>query len=572
MKDHQIHKMKDFGAFYTPSHLAYSVTEAALNHYITRHINILTSSTFLALEEILNTTNLEILKILNDILGEIRILDGAVGDGEFLRACFTIIKSIKEKVEQRLSETQVVSSEMTSNILSYVLYGMDIDPEAVVNCHKKLRMFLPDSEKALRNNIIRGDFLESTLTTWKNFPPTREGFDIIIGNPPWGGKLTKNQREHYHNQFQLKSPKRNLNTFSLFIYQAAKLLAPNRGILAYLLPKNVVRSNQYTYLREFLVKNFQILAIDFHGLFQDVTQEFILLIGLYGKEVPSDHTILIDGEIQIPQTSYLTNIDYIFTREFNSQSQRLIQLIHENSRPLNQFITIKRGEELSKRGGIMHCPYCAEWVPVSSRKTRIVCPQCHKALQRQNLQINFLIEREADGLHTQPILTGDDFDPFSIKTTHFIDPLFQFRSKKDPMIYTSPKLVIQKIKRVPCAAFDPENHWTTQNVYNLRLKPPYENNSKILYFILAVLNSSLFQWYYEYQFNIGSKYTNAISIRNLSRLPLKEPDIDNPLFHRIVDIAEELSTELNKKTLLIKELNKLILKYYNCENIPLPAL
>lgn len=572
----QIRQKKELGAFYTPSQLAYSVTETAINQYLITQLNSLFSSTYESLEDILNGTKLTIIKKLNDILSSMKILDGSAGDGEFLIAAYKIIDSIREKINQKLSCKQDFI-ETKLDILFSFPYGMEINPDAVAYCHKNMLKNIPESQilsakKLFETNIIRGDFLDSSLTTWKNLPPT-EGFDIILGNPPWGGKLTKKQRDKYYEQFTIRSPKRNLNTFSLFIYKATELLAPGRGILAYLLPKNVTRSNQYIYLREFLLTNFQIIEIIFHGLFKDVTQEFITLIGLYNNKIPSDHVILINGEKYIPQTSYLTSIDHIFTKEFNSQTQRLIQLISENSSPLAQFLTIRRGEELSKRGGVMFCPYCTEWVPLSSRRPRIICSYCQQPLSKRDLKINFLIQKDATSHHTQPILTGDDFEAFSINSTHFIDPTIKFRSKKDNFIYKSPKIVVQKIKRFPCAAYDSDNYWTTQNVYNLALVDDYTDNPDLLFYFLAVLNSSLYHWFYESQFNLGSQYTNAISIRNLRRLPLKDPDVNNPMFQQIVELSRKITEEKtrNKSTLLNRELDNLVLQYYNCETIPLPV-
>ncbi|MFX0210686.1 MAG: Eco57I restriction-modification methylase domain-containing protein, partial [Candidatus Hodarchaeota archaeon] len=464
------------GAFFTPPLLAKSMTETAINQYLVGHLNSLTSSSFLSLKEILNTIDLSIIQHLREILIEIKILDGAAGDGEFLRACLKTITSIEKKIDQRLGIRKTYREEKILRILHYNLFGMEIDSNLVAGCRKNLIALIPESmhasvSKILSSNIICGDFLKSTVSDWVNLPPAAKGFDIILGNPPWGGKLTKTHKEHYYNKFKPKSPKRNLNTFSLFVYQAANLLIPNRGMLAYLLPKNIARSNQYIYLRKFLVTNFQILSIDFHGLFKDVTQEFISLIGLFKNKIPSNHVVLIDNKNLVPQASYLTNIDCIFTRAVDSHSQLLIQLIHENSSPLANFITVRRGEELSKRGGIMFCPNCTEWVPLSSRKPQIVCSQCHQPLSERDLKTNFLIQKETTACHTQPILTGDDFEAFFIKTTHFIDPTIKFRSKKDPSIYRSPKIVVQKIKPYLCAAYDSDNYWTTQNVYNLRLLP-----------------------------------------------------------------------------------------------------
>ncbi len=573
----QIRQRKELGAFYTPSQLAVSLAETAINRYLLTHLNSLFSSSYTSLENVYVNTDLSIIERLNDILLSVKILDGSAGEGEFLRAALTIIYLIKEKIDRKLFVTQKTSTEASFDILSSALYGMEINPDAVTNCHKNVMTIIPESQiastkKIFKKNIIEGDFLGCTLANWKNLPSTSKGFDIILGNPPWGGKLTKKQREKYYNQFTVKSPKRNLNTFSLFVYKATELLTPD-GVLSYLLPKNVSRSNQYIYLREFLLTNFQIFSINFHGLFKDVTQEFISLIGSKKNEIPSDHTILVDHETIIPQSFYLANIDYIFSREYDIRSQRLIQLIQKDASPLGQFLTIKRGEELSKRGGVMYCPTCS-WVPLSSRKRRVICPQCQQPLSNQNLRMKYLIQKIEDPPYIQPILTGDDFEAYRIISTHFIDPSVSYRSKKNSLNYRSPKLVVQKIKRFPCAAYDSDNHWTTQNVYCMALRSEYAEKKELLYYILAVLNSSLYHWFYESQFNLGSRYTNAISIRNLRRLPLKTPDFNIPLFTQIIQLAKEITEELKlkKRSLRIQELDRLVLQYYQCETIPVPNL
>ncbi len=100
------------------------------------------------------------------------------------------------------------------------------------------------------------------------------------------------------------------------------------------------------------------------------------------------------------------------------------------------------------------------------------------------------------------------------------------------------------------------------------LTSEYEDKSDLLFYILAVLNSSLYRWYYEVQFNLESNYTNAISIRNLRRLLIRKPDFSNPIFIQIIDKARNI-VKLNSKlnSTIIEELNNLILKYYNCENM-----
>ena len=93
-----------------------------------------------SLEEVFINTDLSIIERLNHILSRVKILDGSVGDGEFLCAALTIIHSIKEKICRELFDAQEVSKEASFDILSSTLYGMEINPDAVKNCHKNVLM------------------------------------------------------------------------------------------------------------------------------------------------------------------------------------------------------------------------------------------------------------------------------------------------------------------------------------------------------------------------------------------------------------------------------------------------
>jgi len=570
---------KELGAFYTPSHLSRKLTDITINQYLTNKINSIYNSNFLSIEEIIaNPVDSSIIEQLNDTLTNIKVFDGAAGEGEFLLAALITIYSFREKIKQKYKKSFLNSIDVKLEILRNNLFGMEINPEAISTCKRKLfseipKSYMPSLEKHLDKNLINGNFLNYIYSSWP-FSSSKEGFDIILGNPPWGGRLIKEEKDFYHEKFDLKSPKRNLNTFELFVYQASRLLIPSQGILAYLLPKNITRSNQYTHLRKFILNNFQILLLNFHGLFQNVTQEFVFLVALRSHNISSKHEIIVDDTTHIPQSMYHSNIDYIFTRTYDLQSQKLVQLILKDSKPLREFLTIQRGEELSKKGGVMYCPYCTKWVPLSSRRRNITCSRCLKTLKKKDLKIKFIIQKDPDLNHTQPILAGDDFEVFLISGTHFIDSSIEYQSKKNPEIYLSPKLVVQKIKRSPCAAYDSANYWTTQNVYNLRLLPEYASHPELLYYVLAILNSSLIHWYYESQFNLGSKYTNAISIRNLKRLPIKKPNYNKPIFHQIVQSARKITEKETANALSFhhNNLNNLVLKYYNCENFLLPSL
>lgn len=561
---------KDLGAFYTPSHLAELTTSNAIESYLIQSLNAKTQNNFNSLNQIFKNGQQQLIQQINKIVKSMSVLDGSAGNGEFLIAVIKKIQEIRERINHELHVNSTNSIDIELEILNSNIFGMEIDLETLSICHKRIQSIITkknliDASKILNSNVLEGNYLESDFSNWMNFPREKKGFDIILGNPPWGGKLTKIQKDHYHDRFSIKSPKRNLNTFSLFVYQTTKLLTPNRGILAFFLPKNVARSNQYTFLREHILEHYKIHRYTSYGLFKDVTQEFVSFVAQRADKIPEKHLILIDETKLIPQSVYKTNLDFIFTKTYDPKSLKILHLIKENSSPLSKYLNIYRGEELSKLGSVMLCPHCSNWVQLSSRKAKIICPQCLKAIDTPNLKTLNLIRRRADSKHFQPILTGEDFDHFIIKKCHYIDPTVDFRSKKNVQIYQAPKLVFQKIKRYTCAAYDSNGYWTTQNVYSLLLKSEYTEKVEILYYILAVLNSSLYRWYYEVQFNLGSNYTNAISIFNLKRLLIKNPDDSDSRYIRIVEKSKKIVSSHSKLSdTAINELNKLVLEYYDC--------
>lgn len=576
----QDYDQKELGAYYTPPGLAKRLTEAALSAFLVQEINMVTGFQFDSLDDIITSHKKSPIKKLDQVTREITVLDGAVGDGQFLLAALDFLSQTREAINQYILPDRAPIGEIRTEIVQSNLFGMDIAPSALQQCHANLvsainEVDLPEEiyrGKILQSNLVQGNFLESTLRDWSILGGVK-GVDVVLGNPPWGREMLQaEEKGRLKKKFKIQSPLRNLNVFEVFVYQASRLLR-SRGILAFLLPKNFTRSNHYTSLREFILDTYQILSLDFFELFQNVTQEFVSLLARKTLQIPSDHIILVDKTNRIPQVFYKQSVDHIYSREYNSELQHLLQVITHDAQPLSHFITIRRGEELSKKGTVMYCPHCDGWVPYSSRKRTVICPRCAHTLLKSQLQLYHLIQSTADTDHTQPLLTGQSFDEFNIHSTQFFDDDTPFYSKKNPQIYESPKLVFQKIKPVPCAAYDPASHRTTQNVYNLQLKPDHTGHPDLLFYILAILNSSLIHWYYEWQFNLGSKYTNAISIRNLRRLPLKSADLQEGTGLNIVDVSKRLTTtpasspSLNR---LREELNAVVLHHFGLSETPLP--
>jgi len=564
---------RELGEFYTPISISNKLAKRTIIQYILSQLNQ-PFNVYNNFDQVIHNVIEESPDIFENIIKNLKILDCSTGNGRFLQSALEILADLLTYFKKySYSNESNLKEIILTQILKNNLYGIDINQKAVSECIANLLKYIDPNnryglKKSISHNILTGNFLDLSLQDFKTLF-SDDKFQIILGNPPWGSNLSYQDKNKYHQIFSIQSSKRNLNIFELFIYQGTKLMDKNKGILAFLLPKNFVRSNQYTHVRKFLLDNYQILTLNFHGLFENVTQEFISLIARYGHAMDQEHKILVNDKNKIEQSIYYANYDYVFTQNYSSAVQHTLTRIKENSSALSKYMIIKRGEELSKRGEVMYCPNCKSWVQKSSRKRRIICPACKNVLEEKVLEVQFLISNEWNEIQNQPILTGDDFEAFFIKNSHYIDPSVQFRSKKDPSIYLSPKLVLQKIKRYPCAALDVKNVWTTQNVYVLKLKPEYVQNSDLLLYILSILNSILYKWFYETQFNLGSNFTNAISISNLKRLPIKNPNPKNKIYKAIILKTKILFQDNsgNKKQIL-EEINNHILEYYDCKTLP----
>ena len=74
-------------------------------------------------------------------------------------------------------------------------------------------------------------------------------------------------------------------------------------------------------------------------------------------------------------------------------------------------------------------------------------------------------------------------------------------------------------------------------------------------------------WYYENQFNLGSRYTNAISIKNLKRLPIRPPEKNKSTVKTIEKKLRSSSPPETHSNLLLEEIDNLILWVYECSFI-----
>lgn len=104
---------------------------------------------------------------------------------------------------------------------------------------------------------------------------TEAGFDLVIGNPPFGRqKLTPERREHF-----ARSLYGHANLYGMFMDLAVRLARPG-GVVSFLTPSSFLAGEYFKNLRAVLWSEAPPAALDFvssrKGVFEDVLQETIL--------------------------------------------------------------------------------------------------------------------------------------------------------------------------------------------------------------------------------------------------------------------------------------------------------
>ncbi len=499
----------------------------------------------------------ELLKDKKVDIRKIKILDPACGSGSFLIKAFDYVNahlSGGEEAKQHKLDSQG-SYSVKTDIVKNNIFGVDLDNKAVEIT--KLNLLLKAAEKNRKlpeeldmhirhgNSLIDDEDVSKESFQWKG--EFEEGsFDVVIGNPPWGADFNYKDADFFASRYSIS--KKNINSFDLFVRRAI-LLLKEKGYFGFVIPKNSIKSNDYTLLRKFILENTLIKRLNLFGVFEGVTQEFIVLIFIKDKgsiKNKGKNRILINDQNKLEQERFYQNTNYIF----NPNLGELFSIFNkvEQGKALEEIIVIRRGEEISKKGEVFCCYSCNNWFPASKQEKKN-CPHCNKELFLKRCNKYNLVKENKDENHTTPIITGEDVSPYKVVIKNYYDISKKGISYKNNDFYSGDRLLMNKIAATFKVGFISEDAFCTQNVYSIKaVKEP--QHLKVL---LALFNSKLWLFYYEKKFNLGAKITTAISIDNIRQLKfpvLKE--ISSKTIANLVDrmllLNKQLQSLGDKKT------------------------
>ncbi|MHA1145293.1 MAG: Eco57I restriction-modification methylase domain-containing protein [Candidatus Helarchaeota archaeon] len=248
---------KELGVVYTPQLIASFICKKAivdyLNHYIGLNIQFFDS--------IFELEDNSILSQIRNVLEKVRVLEPAVGQGNFLIEIFQVLLDIHEFLFNEGITDQSLSKRKRE-ILEKNLYGVDISGEAIASCKKRIKeSFFSDAIEEFNlfldrnvNLVVGNPFFDDIPFLEPKF------FDLVVSNPPYIAWRNIKFQEIFEDGTYLgctykvrpNHPDAQPNLYLFFLLRGLNLLS-ERGILAYILPQEWLFHVSTRGFRDFLI-------------------------------------------------------------------------------------------------------------------------------------------------------------------------------------------------------------------------------------------------------------------------------------------------------------------------------
>ena len=496
---------------------------------------------------------------------KISVLDPACGSGSFLIKSFDILNEYWKEKDKDYAQAQLDTTGQGTTftrkvkILQNNIFGVDLDKQAIEIA--QLNLLLKIAEKGhrlplLQKNIKNGNSLIDNpevagikaLKWEEEFKEIIKegGFDVVIGNPPWGADISAIEKAYFGKNYSAE--KQNMNSFELFLRRSIMLLKEG-GVIGFLIPRNFIRSGQYSEIRRIFLENFVIHHIIDFKKFPEVTQECVTIIATkrvdWSISKKNENNIEVGEGRKMLQGVFLHLPRYVFNLKLDEKKKNILEKILGGNK-LGELINVDRGEEISKKGGVIKCPYCNKW-SFASKKDRKKCPSCNKEFLVVNASKDEIISKEKIELFN-PILIGEDFSRYRILGCHYIDFKREGIKFKSTEIYKSPKMIMMAVSPIFITAFDErENIVLTKNNYSIKIRKEVDIDLK---YLLAIFNSKLYRFYQENLYTLGAEYTIFISKEYLKSVKILNPsnfDTNQKIeYTNLIETVDKLLTLNNR--------------------------
>ncbi|MFW9856467.1 MAG: Eco57I restriction-modification methylase domain-containing protein [Candidatus Thorarchaeota archaeon] len=318
---------KNSGTYYTPRDVTDYIAKNTIYSWILKQANkiflknkITDVNILQNIPDLFTKASIEtMITILEECVGQIRVCDNACGSGAFLIAAADVLYDIWDLSVKELN-LAIKPTQIKNQIVTKNLYGVDFNSKAIDYARLRLKLWINDSEHlrtdwiklSLTDNLrvgnsLCGHIFERDIDKQEHygdqivsyqgfhwfeaFPEVFKdqggGFDIIIGNPPFGNprKMKSN-----HNGFLEKYKVAGCGDICGYFLERELDLLKENGNIGNILAGAVATNRSMTSVRT-LMRTAGKFNLAYFGtrpsrLFPDNEERVVLVIGEKGPSVP----------------------------------------------------------------------------------------------------------------------------------------------------------------------------------------------------------------------------------------------------------------------------------------------
>lgn len=374
------------------------------------------------------------------------------------------------------------------------------------------------------------------------------GFDIVIGNPPYGASLDENMKELLSNMYPVVP---DFETADYFLCKSYELLKVN-GINAFIIPNTILANVYANKLRKLLIKEWDVFAIDNLSdidVFKSATVRTCIPYLIKKKSDKEKYVKFIDSKlvensierkIKIKNKEILDeNIDSwlnIFYQ--NEKSIEIIDTIRTDSIQLKDIADISQGL-------IAYDKYRGHSQEIIKNR-----------IWHNTYKVDDTYKRE---------LQGKDVTRYKLKWNgkNWLSYGEWLAAPRKEEFFKSERILIREITNPTImACYTKEEFYNSPSIINI-----INFNNVSPYYLLAIINSSLISYYH----NKTSPKANKgafpkILVNDVRKLPIKICKDEN-LLNEIISLSKKMIEEecVNELEQISLKIDEKIYKLYNID-------
>jgi len=409
-----------------------------------------------------------------------------------------------------------------------------------------------------------------------------KGFDIIIGNPPYGVNLSTHFKEHFKTIYEnvhLRTP----DTYNYFTSQALNLTKPE-GYISFIVPNNILFQNENAKTRQVLLRNTIESIINLgDGIFNTAT-------------VPTCMFLVC----KTPDMKYVVNYSDL-RKEKEMEVLRNIQFQSIPKETILQTPSFLIG--INNADNILIDKIQKKSITVSDIAFEVASGISTGADQVFRISKEFSEENHFENKLLKKVLSGRDISKYAInyKDNYLIytqkkieiseyPNIYQYLQKHEeqlskkretvngtlpywclhwhryPELFEKPKIIMRQTADKIVATYDDNGYYSLNSTLVLQLNDEYIDWYK---FVLAVLNSKITNFVYKAYTQEEGRVFAEVKPKNIRKLfiPKTDKKTRNKISQLVDKILEKIS-EMNDNEISKIEnmIDEILFKIYDLSN------